>query len=978
LSPLSLSPSELLTFKRQIMGNKKNKLVETLLDISTNPLFIIGVIASIAYPITSTKTMFEIAEGLKPVAAKVGPFMSYIHSAFTNLRQFNPLYQKLIGVSTESSLFIKEFGDKMSKILQGAGKMDGLNQAKLIGYVQGWNKGTGELGAIYKGIGNAPIMPNLRNQMSPELIAAGDKLRNMFEEVKGKFPEEMLDRIVTELDAKGIRIGRWIRDYFPHQARYDRFEEEAIKSLHTMSGKVGWGKQLESVIETKVSSFLKKRMGTAVPDWKIMEEATSAGLVRPDFVPTLRAEVNASIADAKATVGEILTGIVKNYPDLGDSAKTSFATAVKKALQDQKFNVSGRFGSAPTANMRLGMMAEHLFENMGTAQSLDDALTTVATAMASPPVYSMDVYKVLPNYLNSMASTYAWHGTKLGPQILGLTKEFTKAGWYGQRWARPYVEDQLIPLVRGLKTYKAFQRNIDWMDYKKTMVDLISKSPIGRVIPAQSKEWMLNFYNDFGPSLAIETVGGQISRWFQLSTLGLNVSSSIKNSLQPFLTTMPLFGATRMAKGMGVVASKLGQYASLRTGGMAHSDAFLQAFPDFVKALGAKSDIIRRMAAGDLMEETGMIPKGIKTTWEKIKEVAMTPFGAAETLNQLTTFYTAKGASLSEGYIGGLLKTSSAEAIEAAANRFGARAVEMTQFVGGPLGLPRALLDVWPPFRQFMHFPLRYMGFLAGSTRLGEQGINLGTLGRGLAASTAMYYGAKNLAGVDLSQGLMTGALPLPTYEKAPFYPFPFVPPVAGVAGSVVQALASGDTKSLTSAGALMVPGGVPGRRLYRNLSRKYADYKNRTPDGKIPVYNDQQALVGTFTPMQLTLKAIGLTPSSVAAEQGAAQWLLKQRDQIREYRRLYLQAITENDNNKAQSIQAEWKKRYPELGEIQVSKQDIKAVSNRREVARLERILRGLPAEYRPLFQQVAAGASLGQITPDLEQNPTVAEWYR
>lgn len=278
-----------------------------------------------------------------------------------------------------------------------------------------------------------------------------------------------------------------------------------------------------------------------------------------------------------------------------------------------------------------------------------------------------------------------------------------------------------------------------------------------------------------------------------------------------------------------------------------------------------------------------------------------------------------------------------------------------------------------------MHFPARMTGLLHQSLRMGPNAskLDFGTMGRTAAGSTAMYLAGKNLFGVDLSAGLAVGALPIPTYEGSPFYPFPLVPPLAGIIGTGAKALLTGDPTALSAAAALLVPGGIGARKAYRALHPKYADYKNRTPDGRIPIYNNKQALIGAVTPLQLTLKALGLRSSGIAAEQGAAQWLLAQREKIRAYRRDYLQALMENDTRKAGDVQREWVKAYPELGPLQVKKSDIRALENRRQISRLHRIEKGLPAAYRPLFSQILGEASLSAITSNIDVGSTGIEKY-
>ena len=174
-----------------------------------------------------------------------------------------------------------------------------------------------------------------------------------------------------------------------------------------------------------------------------------------------------------------------------------------------------------------------------------------------------------------------------------------------------------------------------------------------------------------------------------------------------------------------------------------------------------------------------------------------------------------------------------------------------------------------------------------------------------------------------------------------------------------------------------MLPGGIAVRRLYKTLGPKYADYKNRTEDGRIPVYNDQKALIGAFTPWQLSMRAIGIAPTSQQAEYDAAKWLITQRDKIRGYRRDYLESLASNDIRGAEKINREFQKAYPELGPLQTKKSDLKAIHNRREISRLNRILKGFPKSYQPLFSSMISQAGLSEITQNLEERPLDLEAY-
>jgi len=267
---------------------------------------------------------------------------------------------------------------------------------------------------------------------------------------------------------------------------------------------------------------------------------------------------------------------------------------------------------------------------------------------------------------------------------------------------------------------------------------------------------------------------------------------------------------------------------------------------------------------------------------------------------------------------------------------------------------------------------LRMMGMLQGSVRLGmnPNKLDWGTMGRALAGSTTAYITARNLLNTDISGGLLTGALPLPQYEKAPFYPWPFVPPVAQIAGVGVKALMEGSTQALGDVGALLVPGGIAARRAYKSLAPRYADYQNPTPGGRIPLYNNDKSLMGTLSPMELTLRAMGLRPKSISAEQGAAKWILSQRDRIRAFRRDYTQAMFENDAAKAEKVNKEFQRVYPEFGPLKIKKSDITALENRRQISRLHRIERGISKDYRPLFSSVIGEAGLARMTEDIQSS--------
>jgi hypothetical protein len=210
----------------------------------------------------------------------------------------------------------------------------------------------------------------------------------------------------------------------------------------------------------------------------------------------------------------------------------------------------------------------------------------------------------------------------------------------------------------------------------------------------------------------------------------------------------------------------------------------------------------------------------------------------------------------------------------------------------------------------------------------------------------------------------MTGALPLPAWEGSPFYPLPFVPPLVGLAGAAAMDLTSGEFDQTKRSLPLLVPGGVALSRYSRYAPLSLggrADYNNRTPDGRVPVYTETGSLKGYMTPMQLFGASIGLKPLNMEKEQALMGYLVQQRDKIREYRRNYLEAVSVNDWQEAEDIKRQFREEFPDLGELKIKKQDLEAVKSRRQITRLERLMDTLPREYRDEYGQMVSMA-LGQ----------------
>lgn len=998
-APQTLTPNEIQGFKKALFkGKKPSPLMKTITDIATNPLVIIGLAVGLwKFPIGSTRPLLDLAAGLTPKAQAMGKMMSGLHPAITNLRSVKGLHQALADVTSSiintTGGYIDDLGGifgKAGRISKAEGyavaaRLDGLHTpqhalVKMLGDAP-------EIAAVMGGKG-MPVARGLKVSMRKETQQLTGDLRKWFKKVRGQLKDLPggEDKIRDALAKQGLTYGDDVAYYLPRNAQYDKYHLKAIRTT-TRNRYTKISRKNAEIGPLAKSSI--ERTGGGTVNLEHLQLLESQGIIPQGYTNAAKTVFNRWGDDAAFEVEKVWNDVKRLGLDSGQ-ANVSFINRMTDYFTKgagKKLDFAGRFGGKKTAKDTLNAMAESLSDaSIKGDKFFRSELQEIGRVMGTPRQYSLDIWDASKRYANATAKTYSWHGANGGQRINDIANQ---AGVFSHApWIESYLYDDLVPHIMGNKSYQELQRSISFSLKKAKVHQWIKEHPmIDNVMGPKQKAWLLQRTGDTTGSWSSEGWGASISSWFHLSTLGANPAPASKNSMQNFITTLNVVGAKGMYRGLKGVPGSDGSFKKMEnylrmitTGGKSTKEAFRLAFPEYVADMGDASQIVESLLAGDIAKE-GLAGKILnKSTWEKIKTGMLMPFSTSEGGNRIIAYYAGRNQHLYQNAhkLAGA-SSSVRDAIFKEAGKVGQTLTTTTHFTGGPLGIPKALINMWAPWRQFMHFPMRMAGLLHGSVRMGADPSKMdwGTIGRTLAGSTALYVGAKNLVGMDISSGLLAGALPIPTYENSPFYPFPLVSPLAGVIGTGVKSLMTGSAEGFGSAAAMMVPGGIAARKAYRTLHPKYADYKNKTPDGRIPIYNNKHALIGAMTPWQLTLKSLGMKPSGVAAEQGAAQWLLAQREKLRAYRRDYLQALTENDNHKAANVQREFQKAYPELGPLQVKKSDIKAIENRREITRLHRIEKGLPAAYRPLFSQILGEASLSSITKDIDVGPTGLEQF-
>jgi hypothetical protein len=311
--------------------------------------------------------------------------------------------------------------------------------------------------------------------------------------------------------------------------------------------------------------------------------------------------------------------------------------------------------------------------------------------------------------------------------------------------------------------------------------------------------------------------------------------------------------------------------------------------------------------------------------------------------------------------------------------------VSATQFGGNTLNTPLAFQGAGPfgrlannpLFRQFLSFPLRSVTTLAyDSPRLGGRGVFKG-IGqdflRGMGISAVFYELGKNTFGVDLSPGLFGASLTQAVGGDRFFQDgneYVPIPPVVDIPMNLIRGVLDPGQRDLIQNNLpRLVPGGIAAARvmgmmpnlmegplfgLPGSLQKTYVDFKTKTEDGRVPVYKADGTLIDYQGMGQIFAKALGVDFGTFKQTADFDAFLLKNRDQIVEYRRRAIAALLANEIPKMQGIKQEFKRRFGI--ELTISKDQLDEAMKNRLVPRTERILERIPPELRGQFQQLAA----------------------
>lgn len=484
-------------------------------------------------------------------------------------------------------------------------------------------------------------------------------------------------------------------------------------------------------------------------------------------------------------------------------------------------------------------------------------------------------------------------------------------------------------------------------------------------------------------------LGHDITSYLTMTTLGApNFLAPLTNMMQVVSNMSGMFGAKYARESWTYTIDQMRKYVVARApkalGGQAMeaNEAARKYLGDFgrnVLQLDATLGKATESTLENLTRQAVGAGKGTRAM-DHLRNTLMAPFQFSELFNRMwsynwarfhlqdelpgkVVYMASRGAKVRLPYRGqGKLRL-----LREAVDEHAAELMYATQFGTGPLQKPFMLTEWWQPLQQYLGYPIRQLNLLRNIVK-----------DPAYAARTALVVGGlyatvRESLGVDYTRGLATGGIPQIT-EDSPFAPLQ-VPPFVGLVGAGMQAV-GGDSEALRKALPTLVPGGVGLARLatalpgvegvQRFTRRQYADYNAQTPDGRVPLYSADGALIGYFSKGQLFARALGVGDVGVEQEHALTSFALRQRDEVRQLKREYLEALSSGDSLSVKRIDELWRHKYPGLGPIPVRKQDMRSLHLRQDVTRLERVLETLPPELRPHFT-TAIATSFGAEYPDI-----------
>lgn len=502
--------------------------------------------------------------------------------------------------------------------------------------------------------------------------------------------------------------------------------------------------------------------------------------------------------------------------------------------------------------------------------------------------------------------------------------------------------------------------------------ELFGKPNVGRHV----RNWLVE-NSDLRTTIGAERF---VTKWAYFNTLALRPLPMIVNATQPLVTTYPQLGMGNLWAGIKEGVPKyvraLGRVHAHRLKGLSIDSSIREALREEMPelaSLGLVADL-RSLEMG-LPEGTSLVKSTFAEAFDRFVDIGLLPFGQAENLNRIITFYASKNQwkkmlSLNPSYLGPDIRTLTSEAAEGLLNRHSADAVFETQFIptGGRTTPFQHRVLASPSLRQFTTYPFSMGNWLVDATwrgawdRRAMQVKNIAEAangGRPMALPLLRYFAAVNgmvnfgrdVMGVDLSSQIASGPIPLP-FEDQAFAPLP-LPPIPNTLTGLAQGALTGDIQKINPvtvpwAGRLWIPKTM--FPLGTAISQATRVYSNMS-DGMLIDSNGRG--VEKMDKWGSLARSMGFTRTESARDDLKIRQALHASESLTEYRRQLANAIASGDPDQINSARQSYASdpRFKDAPPLMVSRSDINRVIDQGRTDRLTRVLKSVNPYIRQRY---------------------------
>lgn len=938
LSPESLTLHQQQALLRQ-MGIGVDSPKARLLKAVTNPAFLVSLLLTYKFPIPSPRALAKAASAIDGAIARIPILRSFAspRAAFKDT-VIPDLMDELI--SHKNTIYdrymVQKLGPAFHRFESAVGRpINAREQTAVFAWAErlhekplpGWEKEVGVL------------VPNLSKVMSPAMKRLAAEVRSTMDDAKtfvwsDPANKKALLTTIRRMKAMG-------------------FEDPDLGALASLLKKDGYA---------GLPDYMPHRVVRTQADVQRLKDAVAATMSNKEFARSGLYKTNTILGREFYKRAGSMVPAFQDLMVLGDAVDPKAYIRLQNAVKDKLTAALGKAGVSSSATGKLSRLSldEIVTKGKNVLDSGDRDKFVRVIAEDFPAQYSMKLEPVLQSYFNSIGSTYAWSIKNVGPRVLEEAARMRSLGKLDARaaWRSHVLENTLVPAMLGRPTPRQAINAQLWDQRIGSMLAHLDRPSVKAVLGEKFPERMKTFFQESHGAFSLKHAMHSAASYFYLSTLGANPAAAFNNNFQSILTTGPAIGFGNAVAGQLKAWDKAQDYFKLRMGQrLGHAEALRQAFPEFTAA-GLSASPVSDEALGRAFESAFRIhrtaPAGVSLL-QKASTAAMAMFSASETSVRLGAFY------------GALRQAGKAGLRGAEATKHAYQTVVRTQFVPtltdqpivfGPAG---ALAN--PLLRQMAQFPTKMLEFTIDGLERAIRG-DPSQIARQFAGSyIAMEIG--DVLGINVGDVLIGGALPAFTNieERGQVLaPLPVVPPAFAIGGAVASSLSSGDWESVHRQLPLLVPGGVglartvgflpdpTGSDLPQKaahwLNRKYANYNETTPSGRVPVYSGKDNLLGFYRPWEIVKYNLGIRGGDIDAEAQLSRRLQKDADQIKATRQRYIQALFRNDIREAMNIKDEYQSRFGH--ELMVDERTITQMHERRKMTRIERQLATMPKSAR------------------------------